>query len=48
LPGRLDIRPQSFIPSALALAVSTAALYELLGDVARQSFAMLHIRRHTA
>jgi uncharacterized SAM-binding protein YcdF (DUF218 family) len=47
LPGRLDIRPQSFVPSAFALAVSTAALYELIGDVVRQTFALLHIRRHT-
>jgi len=47
LPGRLDIRPQSFVPSAFALAISTAALYELIGDIARQMFAMLHIRRHT-
>jgi len=47
LTGRLDIRPQSFVPSAFALAVSTAAVYELIGDVVRQTFAMLHIRRHT-
>lgn len=38
---------RSFIPSATALARSTAALYELLGDLARRLFATLHLRRHT-
>jgi uncharacterized SAM-binding protein YcdF (DUF218 family) len=41
----LDAR--SFIPNATALARSTAALYELLGDLARRVFATLHLRRHT-
>ena len=36
----------SFIPSAAALASSTAALYELIGDLARRAFEALHIRRH--
>jgi uncharacterized SAM-binding protein YcdF (DUF218 family) len=37
----------SFIPNATALARSTAALYELLGDLARRLFTTLHLRRHT-
>jgi uncharacterized SAM-binding protein YcdF (DUF218 family) len=41
----LDAR--SFIPTATALARSTAALYELLGDLARRLFVTLHLRRHT-
>ena len=41
----LDAR--SFIPDATALARSSAALYELLGDLARRVFATLHLRRHT-
>ena len=38
--------PQSFIPSATALSSSTAALYELIGELARRAFETLHIRRH--
>lgn len=35
------------VPSAAALARSTQALYEMLGDLARQAFAALHLRRQT-
>jgi len=42
-PSPLDAR--SYIPNASALARSTAALYELLGDLARRLFATLHLRR---
>jgi uncharacterized SAM-binding protein YcdF (DUF218 family) len=45
--GRLEVRPRSFAPNAFALAASTAALYELIGDLAQQTFETLHIRRHT-
>jgi uncharacterized SAM-binding protein YcdF (DUF218 family) len=41
-----EIGAHSFIPSPNALARSTAALYELLGDLARRTFAALHLRRH--
>jgi hypothetical protein len=30
-----------------ALGYSTEALYELLGDLARQVFAALHLRQHS-
>ncbi|MBV8146965.1 MAG: YdcF family protein [Gammaproteobacteria bacterium] len=43
-----DITVRSFIPDAYALAVSTAALYELIGDLARRTLAALHLRRHAA
>jgi uncharacterized SAM-binding protein YcdF (DUF218 family) len=46
--GRLQLRPRSFVPNVSALAGSTAALYELIGDLARQTFETLHIRRHTS
>jgi len=36
-----------FVPSASALARSSAALYEMLGDVVRVVFASLHLRRQT-
>jgi uncharacterized SAM-binding protein YcdF (DUF218 family) len=42
-----EIDVLSFIPNATALAQSTDALYELIGDLARQCFALLHLRRHT-
>jgi len=42
-----EVRVTSYVPSALALAVSTAALYELIGDVARRAFEALHLRQHT-
>ena len=41
------MRLTSYVPSALALAVSTAALYELVGDLARRAFEILHLRQHT-
>jgi uncharacterized SAM-binding protein YcdF (DUF218 family) len=37
----------SFIPSVTALADSTQALYELIGNVARVVFEKLHLRRHS-
>ena len=37
----------SYLPSALALGASSAALYELIGDCARRVFAALHLRRQT-
>lgn len=41
-----DLGVRSFIPSPTALDRSTSALYELLGDLARRTFAALHLRRH--
>jgi uncharacterized SAM-binding protein YcdF (DUF218 family) len=40
-------RPPRFTPSATALARSSAALYEMLGNVARVVLASLHLRRQT-
>jgi len=37
----------SFIPHATALSLSMEALYEILGDLARQVFAALHLRQHS-
>ncbi len=45
VPTELEAR--SFIPAVDALARSTSALYELLGDLARRTFATLRLRRHT-
>ncbi|HEV3181587.1 MAG TPA: YdcF family protein [Steroidobacteraceae bacterium] len=45
VPHGIDAR--SFLPNVSALAYSTAALYELLGDLARQGFEALHLRQHT-
>jgi uncharacterized SAM-binding protein YcdF (DUF218 family) len=42
-----DIGPRSFLPNVYALGDSTAALYELFGDLARQVFAALHLRQHS-
>jgi uncharacterized SAM-binding protein YcdF (DUF218 family) len=42
-----EIGPGSFVPNAGALSVSTASLYELLGDLTRRAFEALHLRRHT-
>jgi uncharacterized SAM-binding protein YcdF (DUF218 family) len=39
--------PQRYVPDAVALAHSTAALYEILGDFVRRAFAALGLRRHT-
>ena len=39
--------PHRFLPNVAALAYSTAALYEILGDLARQVFAALHLRQHS-
>lgn len=36
----------NFVPNVNALAYSTAALYEILGDLTRQVFAVLHLRQH--
>jgi uncharacterized SAM-binding protein YcdF (DUF218 family) len=40
--------PQSCVPSAAALARSTQALYEMLGDLVRRSLAALHLRRQSS
>jgi uncharacterized SAM-binding protein YcdF (DUF218 family) len=45
VPQQISIH--SFIPSATALAGSTEALYELIGNVARTLFERLHLRRHS-
>jgi uncharacterized SAM-binding protein YcdF (DUF218 family) len=42
-----EIGPDSFIPHASALSLSMEALYEILGDLARQVFAALHLRQHS-
>jgi uncharacterized SAM-binding protein YcdF (DUF218 family) len=42
-----DIEPESLLPNVYALGNSTEALYELLGDLARQVFAALHLRQHS-
>jgi uncharacterized SAM-binding protein YcdF (DUF218 family) len=47
LYARQEMDPQSFLPNPSALAYSTAALYEILGDLARQVFAALHLRQHS-
>jgi uncharacterized SAM-binding protein YcdF (DUF218 family) len=38
----------SFVPSAYALTRSSAALYELTGDLARRAMVVLHVRRHAS
>jgi hypothetical protein len=38
---------ESFVPTVWALGDSTEALYEILGDLARQVFAALHLRQHS-
>jgi uncharacterized SAM-binding protein YcdF (DUF218 family) len=38
----------AYIPNVLALERSSAALYELLGDVVRRVLAATHLRRHDA
>jgi len=43
-----EMGPRSFLPSADALSISTEALYELTGDIARRCFETLHLRRHTS
>ena len=49
-PVGLYVPPETgvhnFVPNVNALAYSTAALYEILGDLARQVFAALHLRQH--
>lgn len=47
LYARQEMDPESFLPNPSALAYSTAALYEILGDLARQVFAALHLRQHS-
>ena len=42
-----ELGPGSFLPNVHALAYSTEALYEILGDLARRAFATLHLRRHS-
>jgi hypothetical protein len=36
-----------FVPNTIALARSTRALYELLGDLIRRALAALDLRRQT-
>jgi uncharacterized SAM-binding protein YcdF (DUF218 family) len=49
-PIGLDLPPVvslgSFVPNVDALSRSSTALYELLGDPARQALDILHLRRH--
>ena len=49
-PVGLYVPPETgvhnFVPNVNALAYSTAALYEILGDLARQVFVVLHLRQH--
>jgi uncharacterized SAM-binding protein YcdF (DUF218 family) len=42
-----ELGPRSFLPNITALAYSTAALYEILGDLARRVLAALHLRQHS-
>jgi uncharacterized SAM-binding protein YcdF (DUF218 family) len=42
-----EIGPQIFLPDVVALGYSREALYEILGDLARQVFAALHLRQHS-
>ncbi|HVN46599.1 MAG TPA: YdcF family protein [Steroidobacteraceae bacterium] len=42
------ITVHSFIPTPQALVTSTGALYELLGDLARRTLAVLHLRRQAS
>lgn len=39
-------QPRSYVPNIVALKRSTEALYELIGDCARRTFAALGLRRH--
>jgi uncharacterized SAM-binding protein YcdF (DUF218 family) len=39
--------PLNYLPGSIALAHSSAALYEILGDLARRAFAALGVRRQT-
>jgi uncharacterized SAM-binding protein YcdF (DUF218 family) len=41
-----DFNPTRYLPSVVGLRRSTEALYELLGDLARRMFQLLHLRRH--
>ncbi len=43
-----DPNPTRYLPSVVGLRRSTEALYELIGEVARQLFALVHLRRHEA
>ena len=42
-----ELGPLSFLPDVSALAYSTEALYEIVGDSVRQVFAALHLRQHS-
>ncbi|HEX8782087.1 MAG TPA: YdcF family protein [Steroidobacteraceae bacterium] len=42
-----EMGPLSFVPNTWALGNSKEALYEILGDLARQVFAALHLRQHS-
>ena len=43
-----DPNPERYLPSAVGLRRSAEALYELIGDLARRVFEVLHLRRHEA
>lgn len=43
-----DPNPTRYLPSVVGLRRSTEALYELIGDLARRMFELLHLRRHEA
>jgi uncharacterized SAM-binding protein YcdF (DUF218 family) len=45
LEGPPDIRLSDFLPSVDALSSSTNALYEFIGELARQGLEILHLRR---
>jgi len=41
-----EFDPSRYLPSTAGLRSSTQALYELIGDLARRLFQLLHLRRH--
>jgi uncharacterized SAM-binding protein YcdF (DUF218 family) len=43
-----DPGPTRYVPSVVGLHRSSEALYELIGDLARRVFELLHLRRHAA
>jgi uncharacterized SAM-binding protein YcdF (DUF218 family) len=43
----VPLSARAFVPNVTALARSTAAIYELLGELTRRALAALHLRRHT-
>jgi uncharacterized SAM-binding protein YcdF (DUF218 family) len=45
-PHTLELELPNYLPNPRALLESTAAVYELLGNVVRQALAATHLRRH--